>query len=38
MDEFTVKKICQELKNTFNFKPKIINVDLQKSQINIIGK
>ena len=38
MDEFTFKKICEELKNTFNFKPIIINIDFQKSQINIIGK
>ena len=33
MDEYTFIKIFQELNNTFNFNPKIINVDFQKSQI-----
>ena len=37
MDEFTFKKIFEELKHTFNFKPKIINVDFQKSQIKALN-
>ena len=38
MDEYTFIKIFQELNNTFNFNPKIINVDFQKSQIKALYK